>query len=162
MSHVDKSVISPRLRKLLVAIFFLFAILFVDSVYLSSITFLEWLEAIAEGDNSELTAEPKANYQGAFYQYAFLVHLILGFVVIIPTIIFIALHLRKAINRPNRLAVKLGLLLFVVVIMLLVSGILLTRGLPGFEIQHPSKRQLIYWTHVVTPVLACWLFECCG
>ena len=99
MSHVDKSVISPRLRKLLVAIFFLFAILFVDSVYLSSITFLEWLEAIAEGDNSELTAEPKANYQGAFYQYAFLAHLILGFIVIIPTIIFIAIH--SYINHSN-------------------------------------------------------------
>ncbi|MEE2735591.1 MAG: multiheme c-type cytochrome [Pseudomonadota bacterium] len=158
MSQVDKSVISPRLRKLLVVLFFLFAILFVDSVYLSSVTLLEWSEGIAESDNTGQISEPKANYQGEFYQYAFLAHLVLGFVVIIPTIIFIAIHLRKAINRPNRLAVKLGLLLFVVVIMLLVSGILLTRGLPGFEIQHPSKRLLIYWTHVITPVLACWLF----
>ena len=105
MSQVDKSVISPRLRKLLVVLFFLFAILLVDSVYLSSITLLEWSEGIAESDNTGQISEPKANYQGEFYQYAFLAHLVLGFVVIIPTIIFIAIHLRKAINRPNRLAV---------------------------------------------------------
>ena len=52
MSQVDKSVISPRLRKLLVVLFFLFAILFVDSVYLSSVTLLEWSEGIAESDNT--------------------------------------------------------------------------------------------------------------
>ena len=95
MSQVDKSVISPRLRNLLVAIFFLFAILFVDAVYLSSITFLEWFEAIAESDHSELTAEPKSNYQGAFYQYAFLAHLILVFVVIIPP--------QRLVNNPLEL-----------------------------------------------------------
>lgn len=158
MSQVDKSVVSPGLRKLLIVLFFLFAVLIVDSVYLSSITFLEWIDEITAVGDSGSIDNTSPTYQGTVYQLAFLAHLILGFVVIIPTIIFIFLHLRKAINRPNRLAVKLGLLLFLTVVLLLVSGILLTRGLPGFEIVHPTKREVMYWLHVVTPLLACWLF----
>ncbi|MAI41543.1 MAG: tetratricopeptide repeat protein [Candidatus Azotimanducaceae bacterium] len=158
MSQVDKTVVSPGLRKLLIVLFFLFAVLIVDSVYLSSITFLEWIEEITAVGDSGPIEDPSPTYQGTVYQFAFLAHLILGFVVIIPTIIFIFLHLRKAINRPNRLAVRLGLLLFLTVVLLLVSGILLTRGLPGFEIVHPTKREVMYWLHVVTPLLACWLF----
>ncbi|MBC80648.1 MAG: hypothetical protein CMQ33_07425 [Gammaproteobacteria bacterium] len=144
MSQTENDVVSPALRKLLVVLLVLFAVLVVDSVYLGSITFLEWIKGIG--------------YQGAAYQFAFLVHLALGFLVTIPVIVFVVLHLCRALDRPNRLAVRLGLILFVVLLALLVSGILLTRGLPAFEIQHPETRTVIYWLHVVTPLIACWLF----
>ena len=82
MSQVDKTVVSPGLRKLLIVLFFLFAVLIVDSVYLSSITFLEWIEEITAVGDSGPIEDPSPTYQGTVYQFAFLAHLILGFVVI--------------------------------------------------------------------------------
>ena len=79
MAQTDNDVVSPALRKLLVILLVLFALLVVDSVYLGSITFLEWIKGIG--------------YQGAAYQFAFLVHLALGFLVTIPVIVFVVLSL---------------------------------------------------------------------
>lgn len=137
-------VVGPGMHKLLVVVLVLFAILVVDSVYLGTITFLEWRQGIG--------------LQGVVYQSAFLVHLALGFLIIVPAIVYALMHLSRAILQPNRLAVRLGLALFTTVLVLLISGILLTRGLPIFEIQHPSTRTAIYWLHVATPLVACWLF----
>ena len=137
-------VVSPRLRKLLVVVFVLFAVLVVDSIYLGSVTFVQWL-----------TGE---NYEDYVYQSAFLIHLSLGLLIIVPAVAYGLLHLRRAIDYPNRLAVRLGLTLFGVVIVLLVSGLVLTRGIPLIELQHPIAREWVYWAHVITPLIAVWLF----
>ena len=47
--------------------------------------------------------------------------------------------------------------LFVVSLILLFSGIALTR-LDFFEIKNPQVRSVAYWAHVITPVLAVWLY----
>ena len=116
-------VVSPRLRKLLIAVFVLFSVLVVDSIYLGSVTFVQWLTG--------------KNYEDYLYQSAFLIHLSLGLLIIVPAVVYGILHLRRAIDYPNRLAVRLGLTLFGVVIVLLVSGLVLTRGIPYIELQHP-------------------------
>ena len=148
MSHKESRlplpVVTAGMRRLLVAVLVIISLLVVDSVYLGVVSFVQWLtDQVIEN---------------AFYQIMFLVHLVLGIVVIVPTLIFGALHLRRAISRPNRTAVRLGVGLFVTIVLLFISGIALTRGLPWFELKHETTRGLTYWLHVLTPVVAIWLF----
>ncbi len=137
-------VVGPRLKKLLFAVFGLFALLAINSVYLSGVTVLEWI-----------TGE---TYQDYFYQYMFLGHLVLGLLIVLPVIIYGAIHISNAHDRPNRRAVKVGYALFSVALVFLVSGLVLTRGIPVIEVRHPAGRELTYWIHVITPLLAGWLF----
>lgn len=137
-------VITQGMRRLLVVVLVVISLLVVDSVYLGVVSFVQWLTGQV--------------IENAFYQVMFLVHLVLGVLVIVPTLVFGAMHLRRAISRPNRLAVRLGLGLFVTILLLFISGIALTRGLPWFELKHESTRALTYWLHVLTPVVAIWLF----
>ncbi|MCY3858099.1 MAG: multiheme c-type cytochrome [Gammaproteobacteria bacterium] len=138
------AVITKGMRRLLVVVLVVISLLVVDSVYLSVVSFVQ-----------ALTGQIIEN---AFYQVMFLVHLVLGVLVIVPTLVFGAMHLRRAITRPNRTAVRLGLGLFVTVLLLFISGVALTRGLPWFELKHEIARTLTYWLHVLTPVAAIWLF----
>jgi hypothetical protein len=136
-------VIGPGARKLLITVFALFALLAVDSLYLVSVTFIEWSSARI--------------YQDYFYQVMFLIHLILGLAIILPVVIFGAMHLRNAYRRPNRRAVRAGLALYLTALLLLLSGVMLTR-FEFFEINDPELRGLAYWIHVITPVLVIGLF----
>ena len=65
--------IGPRLRLLLYFIFALVAILAANSVYLSAITFLEWLKS-----------DPNTTYQNWFYMVMFGTHLALGLLIVLP------------------------------------------------------------------------------
>ncbi|TDJ39050.1 MAG: hypothetical protein E2O61_03420, partial [Gammaproteobacteria bacterium] len=140
----NPQVVGPGMRKLLVVVLVGFAVLVVDSVYLGAITFLQWLNDV--------------NLEDEVYQSAFLVHLALGFAIVVPAIVYAILHLRRAYDRPNRLAVRLGLGLFATVLVLLASGIALTRGIPLGELRHPVAREVTYWLHVAAPLVAGWLF----
>src|SRR5438876_5589141 len=100
--------VGPRLRLLLYFIFGLVALLGANSVYLSSITFLQWL-------NKEVT------YENYFYQFMFLAHLVLGLLLVLPFIVFGALHIKNAHARPNRRAVRVGYLLFAISLALLFT-----------------------------------------
>ncbi|MBM3836435.1 MAG: tetratricopeptide repeat protein [Verrucomicrobia bacterium] len=135
--------VGPRLRVLLFFVFGLVAILGANSAYLLSVTILEWAT--------------KLTYQNYFYQYMFLAHLVLGLVLIVPFLVFAAVHIKNSYHRPNRRAVRVGLGLFGVCLVLLFSGVALTR-LDFFEIKNPNVRSMAYWAHVITPVLAVWLY----
>ena len=135
--------VGPRLRLLLSGIFALFAILGANSVYLSSITFLEWIKGIS--------------YQNYFYMVMFGVHLGLGLLLILPVVIFGLIHIKNSKDRPNRRAVRVGYALFICSLVLLVSGVALMR-FDFFSIKNPKIRSPIYWAHVVTPVLAIWMY----
>ena len=132
------------MRRLLVFTLVLISILVVNSIYLGSVSLYQWFTATL--------------IENQIFQYMFLVHLAIGTIVIVPLIVFIALHVRRAYFKPNRVAVRLGLGLLATVIALFLSGILLTRGLPGFELQGGTTRTWIYWLHMATPVAAVWLF----
>ena len=133
----------PRLHGLLWVVFVLFALLGANSAYLAAVTFLEWFKG-------EL-------YQNYFYQIMFLGHLILGVLLVLPFILFAFSHLRLAFQRKNRRAVKVGYALLIISLLLLISGFALMR-VEGFEIRDPNARTWLYWTHVITPLLAVWLY----
>jgi len=144
VSLQSEEVVGPRLRKLLVVVLVLFAVLVVNSVYLAAITFMQWLHDV--------------ELEGLVYQSAFLLHLAVGFMLLLPALVFVGLHLRRAIDRPNRLAIKLGLALFAALLLLLVSGVLLTRGAGLLELNDAELRATAYWIHVLAPLAVCWLF----
>ena len=135
--------VGPRLRILLLGVLGLAAVLAANSVYLSSITFLEWLRGVT--------------YQNYFYLVMFGLHLALGLVLIVPLVLFGVLHMRNAWHRPNRRAVQAGYWLFGLALLVLVTGVALMR-VGGFEMKDPVLRSITYWAHVITPALAGWLY----
>lgn len=136
--------IGGRLSRLLFVAFGLFALLVVNSVYLSSISLLEW--------------KTGRTYQDYFYLAMFLLHLVLGVLIIAPVVIFGLVHIRNTHNRPNRRAAKVGYVLFGTSLAILLTGIVLTRIEGIFELKNPDVRRFTYWLHVVTPLAAGWLF----
>ncbi len=138
--------VGPRLRWLLYAIFGLFAVLSANSVYLGAITFLEWLKG-----------DPNTTYQNYFYMVMFGGHLVLGLLMVLPVVIFGAVHIKNSHDRPNRRAVRVGYLLFFISLALLFTGVALMR-FDFFSIKNPVLRRPIYWAHVITPILAVWLY----
>jgi len=143
--------VGPRLRVLLYFIFGLVAILAANSVYLGAITCLE-----------SLKADSDATYQNWFYMVMFGTHLALGLLIILPIIIFGIIHIKKAHDRPNRRAVKVGYLLFATSLIVLLTGLLLMRvdifQFKNAGLKNPHARSVAYWAHVLTPVLAVWLY----
>jgi tetratricopeptide (TPR) repeat protein len=135
--------VGPRLKSLLAVVFALFAFIAINSIYLVSVTIAG------------------TQYQGWFYQIMFLVHLVLGLLIVVPAVVFGAVHIGNARNRPNRRAIKLGYALFTTALVLFATGFVLTRvDLFGFrlEVKHPAVRSAAYWAHVVCPLVAIWLF----
>jgi tetratricopeptide (TPR) repeat protein len=128
---------------LLVAVLAMFVLLAVNSAYLGGVTFLEWLH--------------KELYQGYTYQLMFLFHLVVGLVLVVPALVFIAVHTRNVWQRPNRRAVYAGLGLFVAVLVLLISGLLLVR-FDAFFIRSGWLRDTAYWLHLLAPLACVWLF----
>ncbi len=134
----------PQLTQLLAGVFALFALLSVNSVYLLSVRLLEWSSGMV--------------YQNWFYLIMFLVHLVLGFIIIVPVIVFGVIHIMNTHDRKNRRAVQVGYALFVAAIILLVSGVVLTRIDGVIVINDETIRSIAYWSHVITPVVCIWLY----
>ncbi len=135
--------VGPRLRILLTVVFLLVALLGANSLYLASITWLEWVRG--------------ETYQNFFYQYMFLGHLVLGLLLILPFLVFGTIHLLATRHRKNRRTVRTGYVLFGTAISVLLTGLLLMR-VGGFDLKHPQTRTIIYWLHVITPLVAGWLY----
>ena len=136
-------VVTPRLRMVLYVVLTLFGVLAANGLYLTSVTWLQYF-----------TGEV---YETHFYQLMFLGHLGLGLLLILPVIGFGTLHMWRARNRRNRRAVKIGYALFAIAIIILVSGVLLTR-IGSFHIVDPFRRSIVYWMHILAPLAAIWLY----
>jgi tetratricopeptide (TPR) repeat protein len=135
--------VNARLGRLLGIVILLFSLLVINSVYLASISLLE-----------QLSGEVQQNY---FYLLMFLLHLALGLLITLPVIVFAVAHMRRAWRRPNRYAVRAGMGLFFTALVLLITGLLLTR-FEFFEINDPQVRRFGYWLHVISPFVLVWLF----
>jgi tetratricopeptide (TPR) repeat protein len=135
--------ITPGLRKLFYLILAMLAVLGANSAYLASVTVLE--------------AVTNHVYQNYFYQLMFLAHLVLGFLLIVPFLVFGIVHMRNSWRRKNRRAVRVGYALFTVSIVILLTGVLLVR-VTGFDLKHPFTRSVVYWLHVLLPLAAGWLY----
>ncbi|MEX1024562.1 MAG: multiheme c-type cytochrome [Planctomycetota bacterium] len=136
--------VGPRLQKLLALVLGLFALLVVNSIYLVAVRVAGWSTGEA--------------YENLFYLNMFLVHLLLGALIVVPVLVFGVLHIKNSYNRPNRRAVKVGYALFAAAVILLASGIVLTRIEGVIVVQDATVRAIAYWTHVVAPILCVWLF----
>lgn len=143
--------VGPRLRAVLIFVLVVAAVLAANSVYLASITLLEWLKG-----------DPNETYQNWFYMVMFGTHLGLGLTVVVPVLIFGTIHIKNAHNRPNRRAVRVGYLLFAAALVVMVTGLLLTRvdlfQFKNLGLKDPRLRSTAYWAHVITPLAVVWLY----
>ena len=135
--------VTPRLRKVLFVVLTLFGALSANGLYLTSVTWLQYFTGKV--------------YETHFYQLMFLAHLGLGLVLIGPVIGFGFLHMWRSKDRRNRRAVKIGYALLAIALIILVSGLLLTR-IGSFSIVDPTTRGVVYWMHLLTPLGAVWLY----
>jgi tetratricopeptide (TPR) repeat protein len=137
--------VGPRLKYLLFAIFAAVAILGATGIYLLAIDLLELFR--------------KQTYQTMFSMWMFLVHILVGVVIVVPFLIFGFVHLATARHRPNRVAVRLGIILFVTSIIVGLTGIALIQleGMPQLPVGSLS-RNLMLVLHTLIPVVAVWIY----
>ena len=135
--------VGPRLRPWLWVILIGFALLGANGVYLSSVTALTWWLGTTQ--------------QTFFYMLMVVVHLAVGFAVIVPFLVFGFAHLASSWKRPNREAIVYGLALLSCGLVILASGLVLVR-LGVFEVRDPRVRTVGYWLHVAAPLLAVVLY----
>ncbi len=123
-----------RLGSLFLLVAGLFAFIAGNSLYLLGITLLEWFT--------------KHSLQNYFYQFAFLLHLLVGLVLLTPLAWFLIIHSARGKRSKNRVAVRLGYASAALCAMVIVSGVLLWRPL-GLVIRGPELRSVVHWAHVV-------------
>ena len=137
--------IGPRLRIVLVAVLGMLAVIGANSSYLAAVTFAEW----ATGET----------FQNWLYQWMFLAHLVLGLLFISPFLVFGVIHMLNTRTRKNRRAVRVGYALFAAGLVVLVSGgLLFGMRATNLAARLPAATSLTYWAHVITPVVAVWLY----
>jgi tetratricopeptide (TPR) repeat protein len=137
--------VGPRLRVLLAVIFAAVALLGATSVYLLAIRLLNWSLA--------------RTYTNQFTLWMFLVHVLGGVLILLPFVFFGSVHYFGARHRKNRPAVRLGVALFAVGLVVCATGVALIQveQLP----QLPTGtvgRLVVYLLHVAAPVLAVGLY----
>jgi hypothetical protein len=135
--------VGPRLRILMWFAFALVAVLGANSVYLASVTGLDWWTG--------------QTYENWFYHWMFLGHLVLGLLLVVPWLVFGGVHIANTKNRKNKRAIRVGYALFIASIVVLISGLLLVR-VGGFDLKQPGARSVVYWAHVAAPVVCLWLY----
>lgn len=135
--------VTRAMRPWLVALLLLFALVSVNAVYLGAITWLEWQRG--------------ESLQDGFYLFMFLAHLVLGLVLIVPFLAFGIPHLRRALTRRNKDAIRAGLGLFISGWVVILSGLVLTR-FDFLEVNDPTIRSVAYWAHIIAPFVLAWLF----
>lgn len=120
-----------------------FTALAANGVYLASVSASTWWLGTTQ--------------QTPFYMLMVFIHLLLGSLFITPVLIFGSVHLATSWSRPNRTAVRYGLLLLASALLLLGSGVVLLR-LGTFELRDPALRRVAYWLHVLAPLAAVALY----
>jgi tetratricopeptide (TPR) repeat protein len=143
--------IGPRLTPLLWVVMIGFALLGANGAYLASVTFLEWARGTLQ--------------QTVFYIRMFILHLVLGFLLLVPFVGFGLIHLATSWKRPNKGAIRYGIALLAVGLVVLISGVILVRldlplgeltggrlGALKLEVRDPRVRAVGYWLHVLTPL----------
>jgi tetratricopeptide (TPR) repeat protein len=139
--------VGPRLRILFHVLLVLLALIAANSVYLASITLLNFLYH-----------QDGLSFENWFYFVMFLGHGSLGLMVIVVLPVFALIHLRNTWRRRSRNVARVGFILLAACLLMLMTGVLLLRVEGFFEVRNPAFRRLIYWTHVGSPLFAVWLY----
>lgn len=143
--QVYQPAVGPRLRVLLFCIFFATALLGVTGIYLLSIRGLE--------------AARGRTYTNAFTLWMFVGHVLIGVAIALPFLAFGIIHYLKSRHRKNRLAVRLGLALFAVGSIVVVTGLALVQLEKLPQLPTGSLARWFVWgLHVLAPVLAVVLY----
>ncbi len=134
--------LGPWLRAFLLVVFTSFALLGATGAYLFSISMLNLLR-------------PEQLFTTPFTFVMLIVHIGLGAAATLPFVIFGTWHLLTAWRRENRAAVRRGVVLFVLSLLVIGTGLALVQidQLPQLPTGSVS-RQVVYWLHVLVP-LAC-------
>src|ERR1051325_1821564 len=103
--------VGPRLRVLLYIVFGLVALLAANSLFLFSITALEWIT--------------RQTYQDYVYLCMFALHIVLGLVLIVPYVAFGLIHMLTSWNRKNKRAIRIGYALLTAGLIVLATGVVL-------------------------------------
>jgi len=138
--------IGPRLRVLLFVVFGIFAVLGATGLYLAAVTALNY-------------ARSPQSYTTVFSLWVFLAHSAIGVLGTVPFLAFGAYHWATARKRPNRVAVRLGIMVFLSGLFVCLTGFALIQleGMP----QLPTgsyARSVAYSLHVALPIAAVWLY----
>ncbi|MDY3556666.1 multiheme c-type cytochrome [Gemmata sp. JC717] len=138
--------IGPKLRVLLLVVFGTFAFLGATGVYLAAVSVLNYVRA-------------PQSYTTPFGLWVFLAHIAVGVLGTFPFVAFGAYHWVTARKRENRVAVRLGVLLFALGLLVCVSGFALVQldGLPQLPTGSAS-RAVAYWLHIALPAGAVWAY----
>ena len=107
--RVYKPAIGSRLRPLLWIILVGFALLAANGFYLSSVTALTWYLGTTQ--------------QTFFYMLMVALHLCLGLLLVVPFLVFGFAHLATSWKRPNKAAIRYGLILLAAGLVTVVSGL---------------------------------------
>jgi tetratricopeptide (TPR) repeat protein len=137
--RVYKPAIGSRLRPLLWIILVGFALLAANGFYLSSVTALTWYLGTTQ--------------QTFFYMLMVALHLALGLLLVIPFLVFGLAHLATSWKRPNKGAIRYGIILLAAGLVTVISGFVLVR-IGGFEVRDTRVRNVGYWLHIVAPLAA--------
>jgi tetratricopeptide (TPR) repeat protein len=132
------------LKVLLAIVFAAFAILSASGFYL---VVLRILEAVRE---QALT--------NAFTFWIYLIHIGVGLILGVPFVWFGAHHWITSRNRPNKVAIRLGILVFALGMGTLLTGVALVQ-IPGmFQLPTGLGRWIVYALHLLIPALAVWVY----
>jgi len=141
---IVRKAIGPRLRIVFNIMLVLLALIAANSAYLIGVKTLEWWT--------------HQTYQDYFYICMFLMHIIVGLMIVVPFLVFGILHMRNTKDRKIRRTVNIGYALFAVCIVILLSGFALVRIEGVLDLKHPAARATMYWAHVACPVVGLWLY----
>jgi len=133
------------LKLLLGLIFACFAMLTATGVYLVAIRIFE--------------ATTGQTYTNFITLWSYLLHIGGGVLATVPFVIFGSWHWITAQHRSNKVAVRLGIVLFMVGLVTCLSGIALIQ-LPEFP-QIPtgtSSRWVVWGLHILAPLAAIWIY----
>jgi tetratricopeptide (TPR) repeat protein len=133
--------IRPWLRPLLWATFAGFAVLAATGLYMFGVTVMNWLQ-------------PETTYQTPFNFLMIIAHGAIGLLGTLPFILFGGLHYFTSRHRENKKAVRLGLLVFGLGILTILTGVALFQfdTLPKLPTGSTS-RLVVYWLHILIPVV---------
>jgi tetratricopeptide (TPR) repeat protein len=138
--------IGPKLRVVLLLVFGLFAFLGATGIYLAAVTLLNYTQS-------------PVSYTTPFALWVFLAHIVIGVLGTLPFVAFGGIHWLTARKRQNRVAVRLGIILFFAGLLVCLTGFALIQleSLPQLPTGSIS-RSVVYWLHIVLPVGAVWAY----
>jgi len=140
--------LTPTLWLLLFFTFFCVAVLGASGAYLSAVSLLEWFNK-SRG----------ASFSTTFTLWMFLSHGAVGIAIFVPFVVFAMWHMRKGLKINNPAAIRRGLWLTGIGMVIGVTGFALFQfdGLPQLPTGTIS-RSAVYWLHVVLPVMSIYVY----